>query len=415
MMFDTIRFDGDTIGVAKLKKEIIARKKLCTTNGGVCYFDLRLFNADTNEEFFDGGLVPKNTLVLVTRLPKPGRPFRRPPLRTAVSAPDNKSHRPVIPESTTEESRLSAVVNMRVEDILPAKSGRCSRSPLPPGSLPPPGYVCHRCGIAGHYIQHCPTNSQRVLSYRGIPGFLRGPSSEFVMKPNEGIFQSALKSTLFCKGVMDTCDDSLKCPVCHNLVVDAVELSCCHDSLCSNCAWDKLLQTDMHCPLCNQTVTAQDVIPNRALRQLVEETKKEMLSKYVETTFSNSMGKCKGSIPGDHNTELLPSPPSSLNSAQQNTPPITQDSSQNTPPGTPPNTPPHQATPPSSPHQSMNEPIVKYKDDPAGVASVIDAKNMKVEVQTLKLEEPGNVLDAAKPVYVATNSLVTQCTTFQSK
>jgi hypothetical protein len=41
---------------------------------------------------------------------------------------------------------------------------------------PPPGYVCHRCGIKGHWIQECPTNGdpdhdkRRVLKAPvGIP------------------------------------------------------------------------------------------------------------------------------------------------------------------------------------------------------------------------------------------------------
>ncbi|PKI41547.1 hypothetical protein CRG98_038058 [Punica granatum] len=40
---------------------------------------------------------------------------------------------------------------------------------------PPKGYVCHRCNVSGHFIQHCPTNGdpnydiKRVKPPTGIP------------------------------------------------------------------------------------------------------------------------------------------------------------------------------------------------------------------------------------------------------
>jgi protein MPE1 len=40
---------------------------------------------------------------------------------------------------------------------------------------PPPGYVCYRCGVKGHFIQDCPTNGDttfdrpKVKRTTGIP------------------------------------------------------------------------------------------------------------------------------------------------------------------------------------------------------------------------------------------------------
>lgn len=63
----------------------------------------------------------------------------------------------------------------------------------PPGSIdhkpPPSGYICYRCGQKGHWIQDCPTNSDRAFDDRprikrttGIPkSFLQtveGPGNE---------------------------------------------------------------------------------------------------------------------------------------------------------------------------------------------------------------------------------------------
>ncbi|KAH0894804.1 hypothetical protein HID58_057233, partial [Brassica napus] len=43
---------------------------------------------------------------------------------------------------------------------------------------PPPGYICHRCNVAGHCIHHCPTNGdsnynvKRVKPPTGIPKYM---------------------------------------------------------------------------------------------------------------------------------------------------------------------------------------------------------------------------------------------------
>ena len=38
-------------------------------------------------------------------------------------------------------------------------------------SVPPPGYVCHRCNIPGHWIGRCTSDQRGIVrnSYRGIP------------------------------------------------------------------------------------------------------------------------------------------------------------------------------------------------------------------------------------------------------
>ena len=30
--------------------------------------------------------------------------------------------------------------------------------------IPPPGYICHRCNIPGHWIQNCPTKNAQVVA-----------------------------------------------------------------------------------------------------------------------------------------------------------------------------------------------------------------------------------------------------------
>ncbi|KAI9208706.1 DWNN domain-containing protein [Polychytrium aggregatum] len=64
--FDTVIFDGTTISVFDLKKEIMQQKKL----GKGTDFDLSIHNAETSEEYYDDNyMVPRNTSVLVSRMP----------------------------------------------------------------------------------------------------------------------------------------------------------------------------------------------------------------------------------------------------------------------------------------------------------------------------------------------------------
>ncbi|KAL3218442.1 hypothetical protein MRX96_005948 [Rhipicephalus microplus] len=64
--FDTVTFDGLHISVGELKKNILQQKKI----GKGADFDLQITNAQTKEVYTsDDYLVPKNTSVIVARVP----------------------------------------------------------------------------------------------------------------------------------------------------------------------------------------------------------------------------------------------------------------------------------------------------------------------------------------------------------
>lgn len=97
--YDSISMDGHFISVANLKEKIFESKHL----GRGTDFDLVVTNAQTNEEYLDEGmLIPKNTSVLIRRVP--GRP--RMPIVTA----------PVIDQDEPE-------VENKSEDVQATKSG----------------------------------------------------------------------------------------------------------------------------------------------------------------------------------------------------------------------------------------------------------------------------------------------------
>ena len=64
--FDTVTFDGLHISIGELKKNIIQQKKI----GKGADYELQITNAQTKEIYDnDDILVPKNTSVLVSRIP----------------------------------------------------------------------------------------------------------------------------------------------------------------------------------------------------------------------------------------------------------------------------------------------------------------------------------------------------------
>ncbi|KAJ6757923.1 RETINOBLASTOMA-BINDING PROTEIN 6 [Salix koriyanagi] len=78
-----------------------------------------------------------------------------------------------------------------------------------PNKTPPEGYLCHRCHVGGHFIQHCPTNGdpnydvKRVKAATGIPKSMLKADPEgrcvlfngevAAMKPNEDVFEKEME------------------------------------------------------------------------------------------------------------------------------------------------------------------------------------------------------------------------------
>lgn len=219
--FDTYRFEGAGIPVWELKQEIIQAKKL----GKGMDFDLVILNAQTNEEYrSDSFIVPKNTSVLVKRVPGvkvrqyvfdhsqsadrraevlqpvqaatttsfaeyfPTRQASFSAPKTVATSPDGSS--PGVEEAPNdEEGQIAAMMDAHSaawsqnqqqigvgQDSFRPRSYRPAFRPPPQMSAPPPPYyVCFRCGQKGHYIANCPTNADpnfdkpRLKKSTGIP------------------------------------------------------------------------------------------------------------------------------------------------------------------------------------------------------------------------------------------------------
>ncbi|KAI5185115.1 hypothetical protein NEHOM01_0620 [Nematocida homosporus] len=141
--------------------------------------------------------------------------------------------------------------------------------------IPPPNYICFRCGEKGHYIQMCPTNSNkqydamRVKKATGIPKTFLVPAEEStfsVLLNEEGKFVRAQPQTRefskhFGAGSRSrTVPVAFKCGQCLGLLADAMALECGH-SVCEYCVGNR-------CPVCHKRVGR--VIPDIRLRKSIE-------------------------------------------------------------------------------------------------------------------------------------------------
>lgn len=219
--FDTYRFEGAGVPVWELKQEIIQSKKL----GKGMDFDLVILNAQTSEEYrSDSFIVPKNTSVLVKRVPGvkvrqygvdhsqsadrraevlqpvqaatttsfaeyfPSRPATLAAARSVTLLQDSGS-----PDTgmapNDEEDQIAAMmdahsaawnqnqqqIGVGQESFRPRSYRPAFRPPPQMTAPPPPYYVCFRCGQKGHYIANCPTNADpnfdkpRLKKSTGIP------------------------------------------------------------------------------------------------------------------------------------------------------------------------------------------------------------------------------------------------------
>ncbi|XP_057977019.1 E3 ubiquitin ligase PARAQUAT TOLERANCE 3-like isoform X2 [Malania oleifera] len=149
---------------------------------------------------------------------------------------------------------------------------------------PPQGYICHRCKVPGHFIQHCPTNGdpnydiKRVKPPTGIPKsmLMANPDGSYalpsgavaVLKPNEAAFEKEIEGLPSTRSVGDL-PPELHCPLCKEVMKDAVLTSkCCFKSFCDKCIRDYIISKSV-CVCGARNVLADDLLPNKTLRDTI--------------------------------------------------------------------------------------------------------------------------------------------------
>lgn len=174
-----------------------------------------------------------------------------------------------------------------------------------PDRPPPPGYLCYRCGLKGHWIHVCPTNGDpeyenrpRIKRTTGIPrsflktvekpiaiandgtvddtkhpsGIMVNADGEFVVaEPDQASWDQYQAKTKVPAATMEAAvrsskelqEKGLECSIDKRLFVDPTKTPCCHTTFCHDCLTNALLENDLRCPGCStDNVLIDDLMPD---------------------------------------------------------------------------------------------------------------------------------------------------------
>ncbi|QFZ26984.1 hypothetical protein EJF18_20906 [Clavispora lusitaniae] len=199
----TIHFDGTGINVFDLKHEIIMQNQL----GQGQDFMLRLYHSEQPDLEYenDQDVIPRSSFVLAKRSPcsvfngrsqsaaryVTGKPritkFKAQTLKPVTAIKQEAA----VDESVSEEDRIKQMFENQSNVWAQAQDELSTHKLVhyKPGTedLPPPGYVCYRCGGKDHWIKNCPTNTdpnfegKKIKKTTGIPkSYMKTISKETV-------------------------------------------------------------------------------------------------------------------------------------------------------------------------------------------------------------------------------------------
>uniref|UniRef100_A0ACD5URT7 Uncharacterized protein n=1 Tax=Avena sativa TaxID=4498 RepID=A0ACD5URT7_AVESA len=233
-----------SISVGELKRLIMgtSRHGHGRTRGRGPKEAIAISDAQTGEEYADDSApVLRNSTVVVRRVAGA-------PADTIVAS--SSPQRPKAASSSSDSlssSRLSAceddeakAISAVIEAAEPARSSHQGRAPHA-------GYVCRRCRVPGHFIQHCPTN--------GDPRFNFGPPAPAAPSADNDDDDDGVPADLHCK-------------ICKKVMSAAVMSSkCCFSSFCDRCIRAHIV-ANSKCA-CGAPARADDLVPNPALRTTI--------------------------------------------------------------------------------------------------------------------------------------------------
>ncbi|XP_016974774.1 E3 ubiquitin-protein ligase RBBP6 isoform X2 [Drosophila rhopaloa] len=271
--FDTITFDGLHISVGDLKREIVQQKRL----GKIIDFDLQITNAQSKEEYKDDGvLIPKNTTLIISRIPiaHPTKKGWEPPasenaFATAPTKQDN-FNMDLSKMQGSEEDKIQAMMMQSTVDYDPKTYHRI-KGQSQVGEVPA-SYRCNKCKKSGHWIKNCPfilgKDQQEVKRNTGIPRSFRDKPDAAENESSDFVLPAVQNQEI---------PEDLICGICRDIFVDAVMIPCCGSSFCDDCVRTSLLESeDSECPDCKEkNCSPGSLIPNRFLRNSVNAFKNE--------------------------------------------------------------------------------------------------------------------------------------------
>ncbi|XP_017070285.1 E3 ubiquitin-protein ligase RBBP6 [Drosophila eugracilis] len=271
--FDTITFDGLHISVGDLKREIVQQKRL----GKVIDFDLQITNAQSKEEYKDDGvLIPKNTTLIISRIPiahptkKGWEPAAAENAFTSAPAKQDNFNMDLSKMQGSEEDKIQAMMMQSTVDYDPKTYHRI-KGQSQVGEVPA-SYRCNKCKKGGHWIKNCPfvlgKDQQEVKRNTGIPRSFRDKPDAAENESSDFVLPAVQNQEI---------PEDLICGICRDIFVDAVMIPCCGSSFCDDCVRTSLLESeDSECPDCKEkNCSPGSLIPNRFLRNSVNAFKNE--------------------------------------------------------------------------------------------------------------------------------------------
>ncbi|KAH3666700.1 hypothetical protein WICMUC_005517 [Wickerhamomyces mucosus] len=334
-----IFFDGTGITVFDLKKEIIAENKL----GDGTNFELRIYNNDTNEEYSDDTLViPRSSSIIARRSPPSkhskgnatryvtGKPritkvtlqdtHKKEQESSALSSSSAAAAAAQAGSDTklTEEERISQMfanqgdqwnkTQQQMSSATPVynKPSTTTNSTAGTNDVPPPGYICYRCGSKDHWIKNCPTNNdpnwegKRIKRTTGIPktylqtienpqddstkSLMMDADGKFVVqvadaKAWESYTKKLNKTNELINDLKDI-DVELLDPINGKLMQDPVTTPCCSKNYSKKSIEDSLLDSDFICPNCHkEDIFLDHLIPNDEIKDKIDKLLDEEFAK----------------------------------------------------------------------------------------------------------------------------------------
>lgn len=309
--YDSIPILDHFISVGNLKSKIFESKRY----GWGKDFDILLTNLQTNEDYVDHAtLIPRSTSVLIRRVA--GLPcfpivIKEEPKQVLCKQEEVHSVKkeskysqdidyndfgddvyviPKIavpiqlgsPESTCSSSIIKNSVgnisynNTRSAGFSVGQGGMEWKNP-PPG----PGYVCHRCKVPGHFIQHCPTNGDPNYDIKK----LQPPSASVaVLRPNVAADTKVVQGSS-SKHSYTAIPPELHCSLCKGLMKDAVIASkCCFSSFCDKCIRNHIMSNSV-CVCGATNILVDALLPNLTLRATV--------NRFLQSNSTTSSESCR--------------------------------------------------------------------------------------------------------------------------
>ncbi|OUM67129.1 hypothetical protein PIROE2DRAFT_22055, partial [Piromyces sp. E2] len=309
--YDTVTFDGISLSVFDLKHEIMISKKL----GKGTDFDLSVYNAQTGEEYTDDlATIPRNTSIIVRRVP-PERPGKgnaqkylsasgpsthiigRRVANTSKAGPPvaNKSNQSGVKteetlEGLTEEERINAMFQKSGEHWKQLQDEMANDCPTLGDKEFDRPKLKRTTGIPKCFLKAVDT---KQASEGGVMVTQNGEL--VVVQPNEQEWKKMTSKvgTVFGEDIYNSVPvpDDLRCPLCEKLFKDAVSIPCCGESYCDECIRNHLLKetnSKMECPNCHQEQSPDNLVPNKSLRQAVEQHLLEFTNKKSDDKGNNS-------------------------------------------------------------------------------------------------------------------------------